>query len=91
MYASHAATPSTCNVDFSGLESFHLLLKSVWNAEFAFRLKLNIVDTILFKDGRPNYWIFTSDQTGVRVHASNSLHSNQADLLCYCSDTIGSA
>ena len=57
------------DIDFNSVESFHLLLKNLWSADLAFRLRLNVVDTILFRDGVPHYWIFTSDQTGVSFNS----------------------
>lgn len=48
------------------LESFNFAFKYLWSSDINRRAKLHIVDTIIFKDGLPYYWIFTSDKTGVR-------------------------
>jgi hypothetical protein len=58
-----AVTPA---VDFNALESFHLLFKNLWSMNIAYRVKLNVVDTVLYKEGKPFCWLFTSEQTGVR-------------------------
>lgn len=61
------STPGTVDMDLSPVESFHTLFKNLWSMNIAFRIKLNVVDTMLFRDGLPYYWIFTSDQTGVSL------------------------
>lgn len=62
---------ASCNdiVDFSSIESFHLLYKNLWSANIAYRIKLKLVDTVLYKDGNPYCWLFTSEQTGVILQA----------------------
>ncbi|KAJ1433157.1 hypothetical protein B484DRAFT_17094 [Ochromonadaceae sp. CCMP2298] len=52
------------DLDLNSLESFNFLFKNLWSVNLAFRAKLNIVDTILFKDGFPYIWFFTSEKTG---------------------------
>lgn len=64
-------------VDFNPLESFHLLFKNLWSMNIAYRLKMNVVDTVLYKDGSPFCWLFTSDQTGVCLYSCMM-------LLCLC-------
>ena len=47
-------------------ESFCFFNKSIWNSSLnAKKFHLNIPDTILFKNGVPIRWLFTSEQTGV--------------------------
>ena len=66
------------DMEFTPLESFHLLFKNLWSVNIAYRIKLNVIDTILFRDGEPYYWIFTSEQTGVC--------SSAVALSCTCAD-----
>ena len=52
-------------VDLNTLESFSFLFKSLWSADIVRKPGINIVDTIIFQDGEPIQWLFTSDKTGV--------------------------
>ena len=47
------------------LESFNFGFKYLWSNDSNAKAKLNVIDTIIFKDGKPFYWIFTSEKTGV--------------------------
>lgn len=58
------------HIDLNALESFSFLYKNLWSLDTSKRAKVNIVDTILFKDGLPYMWLFTSDKTGVSDHLS---------------------
>jgi len=58
-------TNSSTTVYMSPLESFNFGIKYLWVNDPNARVKVNIVDTIIFKEGKPFYWIFTSEKTGV--------------------------
>ena len=51
------------------VESLGFFFKNLWFSKVGMdsqrRLRLNIVDTIIFKKGSPVRWLFTSDQNGV--------------------------
>ena len=66
---SSVMSASTAVTDFTALESFHLLYKNLWSMNIAYRVKQNLVDTVLYKEGRPFSWLFTSEQTGVLFKA----------------------
>jgi len=52
-------------VELSESESFSFLFTSLWEVESGLRrVVLNIPDTILYKEGVPHRWLFTSEQTG---------------------------
>ena len=53
------------NTVLSPLESFNFGIKYLWANDPNARVKLNVVDTIIFKEGKPFYWVFTSEKTGV--------------------------
>jgi len=57
-------TNSSTTVYMSPLESFNFGIKYLWVNDPNARVKVNIVDTIIFKEGKPFYWIFTSEKTG---------------------------
>lgn len=49
-------------------ESLCYFLHALWSPEKRDdRLRLSIVDTIIFRDGCPIRWLFTSEKTGVRL------------------------
>ena len=54
--------------ELNDCESFSFLFSSLWEADSAAtghrRVVVNIPDTIMYKDGTPNRWLFTSEQTG---------------------------
>jgi hypothetical protein len=66
-------TTVTPIVDFNALESFHLLFKNLWSMNIAYRVKLNVVDTVLYKEGKPFCWLFTSEQTGVSINHNQNV------------------
>eukprot|EP01041_Mallomonas_annulata_P013621 gene13621-28921_t len=54
-------------MNLTEFESFSLLLQSVWSYEKDSSLpkcRLNLVDVIIFKQGIPLRWLFTSEKTG---------------------------
>mmetsp|Transcript_20737 Transcript_20737/g.34907 ORF Transcript_20737/g.34907 Transcript_20737/m.34907 type:complete len:1275 (-) Transcript_20737:194-4018(-) len=54
-------------MELSELESFHFLYRSLWNQntdERVTRQKMNMMDTIIFLQGFPVRWLFTSEKTG---------------------------
>lgn len=52
-------------MDLTDVESFSFLFKSIWEKETDIKCHCNIPDTILFKDGKPIRWLFTSESNGV--------------------------
>eukprot|EP01035_Chromulina_nebulosa_P027782 gene27782-36582_t len=59
-----------CNYDLNPVESFCLIFKYLWLSPDQLektngsRAKVAIMDTLIFQDGTPFTWIFTSDKTG---------------------------
>lgn len=52
-------------LELNDSESFSFVLTSLWEADSGIRrVVINIPDTILYKDGIPHRWLFTSEQTG---------------------------
>ena len=51
-------------IELNKIESFCYFWKYLWTADLIRKPKLQIVDTILFAEGRPHSWLFTSHQTG---------------------------
>ena len=59
------ASSSPTTIELSESESFSFLFTSLWEVESGLRrVVINIPDTILYKDGVPHRWLFTSEQTG---------------------------
>jgi hypothetical protein len=56
---------SPTNTVLSPLESFNFGIKYLWANDPNARVKVNMIDTIIFKEGKPFYWVFTSEKTGV--------------------------
>jgi hypothetical protein len=59
-------------MDLTEIESFDFFFESLWkqqipNAEQTDKVRANIVDTILFRHGKPFKWLFTSEKTGVSI------------------------
>lgn len=57
---------SSCRLSLTDVESFSFLFKSVWRPQSGseFKFKLNLLDVILFHDGTPFRWLFTSRKSG---------------------------
>ena len=63
-------------IEFNELESFSYLFKEMCDPSpipvtnkntKSSRIKFRIVDTLLFKEGHPFRWIFTSSKTGIII------------------------
>ena len=55
-------------MELSDIESFDFFFDCLWKpatAEAPERYKGNVVDTIVFRNGKPTKWLFTSEKTGV--------------------------
>ena len=57
------------SVELNPVESFSFLFKNLWiplsTKQKNEKFRISIIDTILFKDGIPLHWLFTSEKTGV--------------------------
>ena len=62
----------------TSVESFYLVYKYLWNSTI--KAKLNIPDTILFRNGRRYMWIFTSEKTG-QVMKKDSPKLNSIEFI----------
>jgi len=61
-------------MDLSDVESFSFLFKMMWEhiGPHDERCRLNILDTVCYKDGYPHRWIFTSEKNGEVLRRNNS-------------------
>ena len=48
-------------VELQDVECFHYFYKCLWSKDHARHVHLNILDTIIYKSGRPHRWLFTSN------------------------------
>ncbi len=62
-------------VELQDVESFHFFYKCLWEKGSTKRSHLNILDTIIYQQGRPWRWLFTSnDGTVMKRNDSNLNH-----------------
>ena len=68
----------TSSINLTDIESFSFLFNAIWQTQQnkVPRCQLNLLDTILFHDGTPYRWLFTSSKTGEIMKKKNS-------RLCY--------
>ena len=59
-------------MNLSEVESFDVFFEALWDPDST-RVRANIVDTILFRDGVPHKWLFTSDSGEVLKKKNNRL------------------
>jgi hypothetical protein len=52
--------------ELNPVESFSFFWQHLWSSDTVKRPAIQIVDTILFHEGKPHWWLFTSVKTGVR-------------------------
>ena len=56
-------------MDLSEVESFDCFFDALWKPMKETKCEVNILDTIVFSDGKPSKWLFTSEKTGVIFNA----------------------
>ena len=70
-------------VEMNTIESFCFYLKHLWHSDASQRVKFRILDTLIYQDGRPHTWLFTSQKTG-------EIMRKKAERLQHISDIVTS-
>lgn len=76
------------NTVLSPLESFNFGIKYLWANDPNARVKLNVIDTIIFKEGKPFYWVFTSEKTGVMTQQHLYIAAVNDDINVIIDDAL---
>jgi hypothetical protein len=64
-------------VELSDVESYHYLMKCLWDHDATKKNHVTILDTVLYKAGRPHRWLFTNNDGCVMKKKDENLNSRE--------------
>ncbi len=64
-------------LDLNEVESFSFLFKCLWSAESGKRSAMHIMDTILYRAGRPARWLFTNHEGFVMKRKDENINTQE--------------
>ena len=64
-------------VELTDVESFHYLMRCLWDKDHMKKEHLVILDTILYKNGRPFRWMFTNNDGCVMKKRDENLNPRE--------------
>lgn len=65
----------------NSIESFCFYLKNLWTADATKRLRFRILDSVVYQDGRPHCWLFTSQKTGEIMRKKGERLQNVSEIV----------
>eukprot|EP01031_Cornospumella_fuschlensis_P043947 gene43947-53731_t len=68
-------------VEIGPLDSFCYFCKMLWTPDIIMRAKLPVLDTIIYNNGKPQWWIFTSRKTGEVLKKKTEKLSSPAGVV----------